>query len=276
MKQELCIIHEDPCKSVSQYMEVKMTDLFSLKGKRLLITGGTRGIGRAISLRFARAGATVIANYVRDVKAADSMKSELADQGLAIELCRADLTSPKGLERLSKCIGEAENSLDGIVHCAATGVHKKIDELTTRHFDWTYGLNIRAFFELVKIFKPILRKGACILAVSSKGAVNAIPSYSMVGSSKGALEAFSRHMAVELAPQGIRVNIIRPGSVLTDAWKEMPDSQERLDEARSRSPIGRLVTVDEVAQAAQFLCSDAASGIVGHTLVIDGGVGIVE
>ena len=253
-----------------------MTDLFSLKGKRFLITGGTRGIGRAISLRFARAGATIIANYVRDAKSAEALKYRAANEGLAIQLCRADLTSPKGLERLNISIGDADNSLDGMVHCAATGVHKKVEELTVRHFDWTYSLNIRSFFELVKIVKPILREGASILAVSSKGAVNAIPSYSMVGSSKGALEAFSRHMAVELAPQGIRVNIIRPGTVLTDAWEAMPDKKKRLDESRSRSPIGRLVTVDEVAQTAQFLCSDAASGIVGHTLVIDGGVGIVE
>ena len=182
-----------------------MTDIFSLKGKRFLITGGTRGIGRAISLRFARAGADVIANYVRDVKSADSLKAELADEGLEILSCRADLTSDKGLKRLKECLGNAEDSLDGMVHCAATGVHKKIDELTTRHFDWTYGLNIRSFFELVKMAIPLLKDGASILAVSSKGAVNAIPSYSMVGSSKGALEAFSRHMAVELAPQGIRV-----------------------------------------------------------------------
>jgi enoyl-[acyl-carrier protein] reductase III len=225
-----------------------------------LITGGTRGIGRAISLRFVRAGATVIANYVRNSKSAESLKSTAADEDLAVELCRADLTSAKGLERIKKSIGDTDNSLDGMVHCAATGVHNKVEELTVRQFDWTYSLNIRSFFELVKIVKPLLRDGACILAVSSKGAVNAIRSYSMVGSSKGALEAFARHMAVELAPQGIRVNIIRPGSVLTDAWKAMPDSQERLDESRNRSPIGRLVTADEVAQAVQFLCSDAASG----------------
>ena len=253
-----------------------MTDLFSLKGKRLLITGGTRGIGRAISLRFARAGAEIIANYVRDVKSADALQAEATEEGIKIELCRADLTSPKGLGKIKLSLGDADKSLDGLVHCAATGVHKKVEELTTRHFDWTFSLNVRAFLELVKLVQPRLRKDASILAISSKGAVNAIPSYSVVGSSKGALEALARHLAVELAPHGIRVNIIRPGSVLTDAWEAMPDKENRLDEARSRSPIGRLVTADEVAQAAQFLCSDAASGIVGHTLVVDGGVGIVE
>jgi enoyl-[acyl-carrier protein] reductase III len=253
-----------------------MTDLFSLKGKRFLITGGTRGIGRAISLRFARAGASVIANYVRDAKSAEALQAGAEEEGLALELCRADLTSPKGLDKIKAFLGDSEIGLDGLVHCAATGVHKKVAELTSRHFDWTFSLNIRAFFELAKLVQPGLKKGAGIIAISSKGAVNAIPSYSVVGSSKGALEAFARHLAVELAPQGIRVNIIRPGSVLTDAWEAMPDKEKRLGEAGSRSPIGRLVTADEVARAAQFLCSDAASGIVGHTLVIDGGVGIVE
>ena len=253
-----------------------MTDLFSLNGKQFLITGGTRGIGRAISLRFARAGAEIIANYIRDVKSADALQAEAAEEGLKIELCRADLTSPKGLDKINVFLGDADNGLDGLIHCAATGVHKKLEELTSRHFDWTFSLNVRAFFELVKLIQPRLREGASILAFSSKGAVKAIPSYSVVGSSKGALEAFARHMAVELAPRGIRVNIIRPGSVLTDAWEAMPDKEKRLAGAKSRSPIGRLVTADEVAQTAQFLCSDAASGIVGHTLVVDGGVGIVE
>jgi enoyl-[acyl-carrier protein] reductase III len=253
-----------------------MTDLFSLKGKRFLITGGTRGIGRAISLRFARAGAEIIANYVRDAKSAEALQAEATEEGLAIEFCRADLTSPKGLEKIKLSLGDDEKSLDGLVHCAATGVHKKVEELTTRHFDWTFSLNVRSFFELVKLVQPGLRDGGSILAISSKGAVNAISSYSVVGSSKGALEAFARHLSVEMAPKGIRVNIIRPGSVLTDAWETMPNKKKRLDEARARSPIGRLVTADEVAQAAQFLCSDAASGIVGHTLVVDGGGSLPE
>jgi enoyl-[acyl-carrier protein] reductase III len=253
-----------------------MDEIFSLKDKRYLITGGTRGIGRAVSLRFARAGALVIANYVRDKKSAEAFQAEANEEGFTIQLCRADLTSAKGMAKIQQLFEGGDIILDGLVHCAATGVHMKLEKLNTRHFDWTFSLNIRAFFELVKLLQPKFAQGASIMAVSSKGAATAVPSYSMIGSSKGALEAFSRHMAVELAPRGIRVNIIRPGTVLTDAWKAMPDSQERLDEARRRSPIGRLVTADEVAQAAQFLCSEAASGIVGHTLIVDGGIGVVE
>jgi enoyl-[acyl-carrier protein] reductase III len=252
-----------------------MYDKFSLTDKHILITGGTRGIGRAISLRFADAGAKVIANYVRDETSAEELKKMAENKGLSINICRADLTGRKGLEALINTIDENSIKLDALVHCAATGIHRLIDELTTRHFDWTFALNIRSFFELVKLLIPRFATGGSIIAISSQGALRAVPAYSIVGSSKGALEAFSRHLAVELMPKGIRVNILSPGSVLTDAWNAMPDKEKRIEETIHRMPLGRLVTPEEIAYAAQFLCSDASRGMVGHTLIVDGGAGIV-
>jgi NAD(P)-dependent dehydrogenase (short-subunit alcohol dehydrogenase family) len=247
---------------------------YALSG-RVLVTGGTRGIGRAISLRFARAGASVIANYVRNQKAADALKAAAEQEGLPIELCRADLTSPQGLALIQESIGDAGEPLSGLVHCAATGVHHPLAELTTRHFDWTFALNVRAFFELVKTLTDQFSNRSSIVAVSSMGAVRALPDYTLVGSSKGALEALARHLAIELAPRGIRVNILRPGSVETDAWEAIPDGKERLAAAIRRTPIGRLVTTEEVASAAQFLCSEAAAGVVGQTLIVDGGSAVM-
>ena len=252
-----------------------MNDLFSLKGRRVLVTGGTRGVGRAISLQFARAGASVIANYVRDSGAAEKLKADAAAEGCSIEPCRADLTTGKGLEQLMEFLGGRFSTVSGLVHCAATGVHRAFPELTLRHFDWTYALNVRAFFELVQRLLPRFETGASILAISSDGAVRAIPYYTLVGSSKGALESMVRHLAVELAPRGIRVNAISPGTVMTDAWEILPNREQRLADAIRRSPSGRLVTLDEVASAAQFLCSAAAGGIIGQTLVVDGGARIV-
>jgi len=253
-----------------------MADLFSLQGKRVLVTGGTRGIGRAISMRFARAGAEVLANYVRDPKSAEALSVEAAGEGLHIDLCRADLTSPKGMEQLVAHVQGRFPTLSTLVHCAATGVHRPLDQLTLRHFDWTFALNARAFFDLVLQLLPRFdARGASVLALSSDGATRAIPQYAVVGASKGALEALVRHMAVELAPRGIRVNTLSCGSVQTDAWKSMPDAEKRLTETCRRSPVGRLVTLDEVAWSAQFLCSDAAGGIVGQAVVVDGGVRIV-
>jgi NAD(P)-dependent dehydrogenase (short-subunit alcohol dehydrogenase family) len=247
---------------------------FSLQGKNVLVSGGTRGIGRAVSLQFARAGATVVSNYVRGQKAADSLLAQAQEEQLGLTLCRADLTIEKGLETIEQCVMGLKGGLHCLVHCAATGVHKPFKELTLRHYDWTFALNVRAFFELVRRLLLRFSAGASIVAVSSQGALRVVPAYSIVGASKGALEAMARHLAVELAPRGIRVNIIVPGAVATEAWASMPDAQTRLTELANRSPLGRLVTAEEVAQAASFLCSDAARAIIGQTLIVDGGAGL--
>lgn len=253
-----------------------MSDPFSLAGASVLVTGGTRGLGRAISLRLARAGATVVANYARHDEAAQALESRARTEGLALEVLRADLTLAKGLGLVKERMEQSGGDTVSIVHCAATGVHRPFEQLTAKHLDWTMSLNARAFFELVQALLPKLGEGSAVVAMSSAGAVRAVPAYTAVGTSKGALEAMARHLAVELAPRGVRVNVLSPGSVETDAWDAFPDREQRLAEALRRSPRGRLVSPDEVACAAQFLCSAASQGVIGHTLVVDGGMRIVE
>jgi enoyl-[acyl-carrier protein] reductase III len=247
---------------------------FHLQGK-FLVTGGTRGIGRAISTQFARAGASVFANYLRDEKSALSLKASAVRDGISIEVLRADITISGGLEQIEGRLRETGSTLRGLVHCAATGTHRDIASLTGRHLDWTFALNARALFDLVKRLLPLFDERASIVAISSMGASRAIPYYTAVGASKGALEALVRHLAIELAPRGIRANVLAPGAVATDAWKAIPDADARLAEAAARSPIRRLVTAEEVALCAQFLCSSAASGVNGQTLVVDGGAMIL-
>ncbi len=247
---------------------------FELHGT-FLVTGGTRGIGRAIAEQFARSGARVVANYLRNEKAALELQSACAREELPLTLCRADLTTPEGLTRVATEVRERGAPLSGIVHCAATGTHRPIDSLTGRHFDAIFALNARALFELVSRLLDQFDHQASILAISSMGATHAIPHYTAVGASKGALEALVRHLAVELAPRGIRANLLRPGAVETDAWKAIPDAAARLEVAARRSSIGRLVRPDELARCAQFLCSSAASGVNGQTLIVDGGTTVV-
>lgn len=247
---------------------------FTLSGT-FLITGGTRGIGRAISLRFAGAGAKVIANYLRNENAARELTALAESRKLPMTVCRADLTTPGGLAALDESIKQHAQPLAGLIHCAATGTHRPFTELTSRHLQWTMALNVSSFFELVKMNLPRFTAGSSIIALSSAGALRAVPNYSVIGASKGALESLARHLAVELAPRGIRVNIIAPGAVATEAWDAIPDRDNRLAEASGKSPLGRLATPSEVACAAHFLCSRAASGINGHTLVVDGGAGII-
>lgn len=218
----------------------------------------------------------MIANYVRNDREAEELRAIAEKEGLRIETCRADLTSSKGLDLIARAVSEGGPGLSGLVHCAATGVHKPVSELTPRHFDWTFALNVRAFFELVQRLRGSFLNDSSIVAVSSEGAVRSVPFYALVGSSKGALESLARHLATELAPSGIRVNILAPGSVRTDAWDGMPDGEKRMNESAMRSPLKRLVTPEEVAWAAHFLCSDAARGVIGHRLVVDGGTGVVQ
>lgn len=243
--------------------------MFALSGKRVLVTGGTRGIGRAISLHFARCGAEVIANYAHDEEAAQALAADAAAADLGIQLCRADLTTQEGKGRVLDALRPGQ--LSALIHCAATGVQRSLENLTLRHWDFTFALNLRAFFDLVTALLPRLGAGSTIVALSSEGASHAFPHYTLVGASKGGLEALCRHLALELAPKEIRVNVLSPGSVLTQAWNAFPDKEARLKEARARSPRGRLTTPEEVAYAAHFLCSDASAGLNGHTLVVDGG-----
>jgi NAD(P)-dependent dehydrogenase (short-subunit alcohol dehydrogenase family) len=250
------------------------TNPFELRGT-FLVTGGTRGIGGAISKQFSRAGGRVIANYLRDEKAALALKSMAEQEGLPMDVLRADVSTSEGQKQIEARVKEAGLPLCGLIHCAVIGTHRTIDSLTSRHFDWTFALNVRALFDLVKLLLPQFDGRACILAISSMGATRAIPHYTLVGASKGALEALIRHFAAELAPRGVRANILTPGAVATDAWKAIPDGEARLAEAGRRSPIGRLATVEELALCAQFLCSPAASAINGQTLIVDGGTMIL-
>jgi enoyl-[acyl-carrier protein] reductase III len=244
-------------------------DIFSLQGKRVFVAGGTRGIGAAISRHFAECGAEVIANYVRNETTARALADELDAQGRSIELCRADLTSRKGLQRIAAQLGE--RTLAALIFSAATGVHGRFDTLSTRHFDWTFALNVRAYFELVSLLHGRMESGSAIVALSSDGAERALPAYALIGASKGAMESLSRHLAVELADRAIRVNVLAPGAVPTEAWEAFPDKDERLQDTIARTPSGSLTTPQQVAHAAHFLCAEASRQVTGQTLVIDGG-----
>jgi enoyl-[acyl-carrier protein] reductase III len=135
-------------------------------------------------------------------------------------------------------------------------------------------LNVRSFLELAQQCRKRMTAGGAIVALSSEGAERGISTYSLVGASKGALESLCRHLAVEWGSAHVRVNVLSPGTVATDAWKALPGAEQRLRHAAERSPAGRLVTAEEAALTAQFLCSDAAAAISGITLVVDGGTRI--
>jgi enoyl-[acyl-carrier protein] reductase III len=240
-------------------------------GRCAVVTGGTRGIGRAISLSLAASGHRVIAIYARNREAAEDLSREAQAHGWDIHCLRADLTGSGGVSLVLSTIRERFPQLDILVHSAASGVHRKVNELSVKHLAWTFQVNLFALHELLLGAAPMIPQGGRIIGITSRGSVQVGPHYAAIGSSKGAMESLFRYYANEFAPLGIAVNLVCPGLVLTGALDAFPDREARIESSLSKTPTGRLTTPEDVASSVQFLCSPAASQIVGHTLVIDGG-----
>jgi enoyl-[acyl-carrier protein] reductase III len=240
----------------------------SFEGKSVLVTGGSRGIGKAISLRFAEQGARRIAvSYLRNDKAAEETADEIRKLGAEAVLLRGNLGDPDK----TKALLEEAGSLDVIVSNAATGVIRPFQELDEKHWDWTLNANARALFTIAREAAPAMPAGSSIVAISSLGADRVLDNYMLVGVSKATLEALVRYLAVELAPQDIRVNAVSAGLVETGALDHFPNREEMLRFYRERTPAGRLVEPEDVAEAVCFLASPAAAMVRGQTLVVDGG-----
>jgi enoyl-[acyl-carrier protein] reductase III len=248
--------------------------MFNLQGKIALVTGGSRGIGRAIALRLAGSGADVIVNYVRHRKDAEETAAAVEACGRRCLIIKANVANNDDVATMMQGITQTFARLDILVSNAASGVLKPALELTERHWNWAMDINARAMLTLVQQALPLMSRGARIMAVSSLGSVRAIENYTTVGASKAALESLVRHLAVELGPRGINVNTISAGAVDTDALKHFPNRDEILKAATERTPLGRLTTPGDVADVALFLCSDLAGMIQGQVITVDGGYAI--
>ena len=246
----------------------------SLKGKTALITGGSRGIGRAIGIRLSQYGVNIIINYVRQRRDAEATMAAIEKNGVSCLVVKANVARQDNVERMFAEIQEQYDTLDILVSNAASGVLKPAMELTQRHWDWSMDINARAMLTITQHTVPMMKDGGTVLAVSSLGAVRALPNYTVVGASKAALESLVRHLAIELGPMGITVNTVSAGVVDTDALKKFPNRDEMISVSLAKTPLGRLTTPDDVADLALFLCSDAASMIHGQVVVVDGGYAI--
>jgi enoyl-[acyl-carrier protein] reductase III len=239
----------------------------SFDGRSVLVTGGTRGIGKSIALRFAKLGAARIAlGYMRNDSAAEETAEEVRASGAEAILVRGNVASEKTVQRFA-----AEGPWDAIVHNAATGVIRPVLETEDKHWDWTLNANARALLSLARACASDMKPGSSIVGISSLGSSRVLDNYVLVGASKAALEAVVRYLAVELAPRGIRVNAVSAGLVETGALEYFPNREQMLSFFKARTPAKRLVEPDDVAAAVTFLCSPAAEMVRGHTLVVDGG-----
>jgi enoyl-[acyl-carrier protein] reductase III len=235
----------------------------------VFVSGGSRGIGRAIALRFARDGAKRVAiGYLRNDRAADETAGELQTLGAEPVLVRGNVTSDRVLAEVA-----ALGPLDALVHNAATGVIRPALETEDKHWDWTLNANARALLQLARVAAPSMPDGSSIVAISSLGAQRVLENYVLVGTSKAALESVVRYLAVELAPR-IRVNAVSGGVVETGALEHFPNREAMLEAGRS-NPVGRLVEPEDIAGAVMFLCSPDAAMIRGQTIVVDGGYSLL-
>jgi enoyl-[acyl-carrier protein] reductase III len=241
------------------------------EGASVLVTGGSRGIGKAIAMRFAELGAKQIGiGYMRNDTAAEQTADDLRGLGAEPLLIRGNVTS-------GRVLAEVENHgpWNVLVHNAATGVARPALETEDKHWDWTLGANARAFLSLARVAAPAMPKGSSIVGISSLGSIRVLENYVLVGTSKAALESLVRYLAVELAPRGIRVNAVSGGVVETGALEHFPNKDEMIASAQSRTPAGRLVLPSDIAGAVVFLCSEDADMVRGQTLIVDGGYSLL-
>jgi 3-oxoacyl-[acyl-carrier protein] reductase len=246
-----------------------------LQGKTALVTGASRGIGRASALALAGAGAEVLVHYNRGEVEAESAVEQIRDAGGRAEAVGGDLSTPDGAHALA---GEVRRligpRLDILAANAGITKSATIEETTVEDFDRLFAVNVRAPFFLVQQLLPLLGEGSSVILLSSGAARIVLGDIAAYAATKGAIETLTLHFAAALGPRGIRVNAVAPGVVQTDMSADFTQSEKARRQVLERQALQRLAEPDDIASAVAFLASDDARWITGHSLHVDGGSGL--
>lgn len=253
--------------------------MIDLRGRVALVTGASRGIGRACAIRLAEAGADVIVNFVTSQAAAAETADGIRALGRRSAVVKADVGELDDVRAMMQFIDDHFGKLDILVSNAATGGFRPLTAATVHNFEATMKTNVLAFILLVQQGLNLLKKAdgrAKVIALSSHGSHLALPMYGMIGGSKAALESLARHFALELGPQGINVNVVKAGLVDTDSSRKLPYAEEIFEATRKfKSMTGdRLLTAQDVANAVLYLASPLSDMVQGETLTVDGGTAV--
>ncbi|GAB3918748.1 SDR family oxidoreductase [Larkinella terrae] len=250
-----------------------MNSFWQLSGYRALVTGGTKGIGEAIVNQLLEFGAEVFI-VARDNDLLQQKLTKYRQSGFVVDGLAIDVSKIGAVAELIEIVKNRWGKLDILINNAGTNIRKPTIDYTTEEFDQLLNTNLRAGYELSKAAYPLLKasgKGS-IVFVSSVSGLTHTSSGSIYGMTKAALHQLTRNLAVEWAPDGIRVNTIAPWYVLTPLAEPVLTNPEKLEGILKRTPMGRTGKPEEIAAAVSFLCLPAAGYITGQTIAVDGGM----
>ncbi|MFL2665174.1 MAG: SDR family oxidoreductase [Dehalococcoidia bacterium] len=243
----------------------------NLSKKTAVITGGTRGIGKAISYELGRRGANVILNYLRNHKEAKKAQEELIDNKINCSIYRCNIGDIESIDKFYNKVQTEYKNIDILINNAASGVMKESKDLDVKHWDWTMDINARGTWYISKKLSTLMSNSGNIINISSPGSSMVLPNYFPIGVSKAAVEAITRYLSIELSDRNISVNSVSAGYVLTDALNHFPDSENVKKIARKATPAGRTITPNDVANVVAMLCGSDAEMIRGQNILVDGG-----
>jgi enoyl-[acyl-carrier protein] reductase III len=252
--------------------------MIHLDGKVALVTGASRGIGRACAIKYAQAGADVIINYVTSKGAAMEVAREVLGLGRRAYVIKADVSEEDDVECMMDFIAQNIGRLDIVVSNAATGGFRPLLATNARHFQTTMSTNVLSLVYLVRAALPLLQKSegrGKVVAISSHGSHMALPMYGLIGGSKAALESIARHLTLEVGDRGVNVNVVKAGLVETDSTRKIPFADRMFAGRTEKSMMGdRVLEADDVANVVLFLSSPLSDLVQGETLTVDGGAAI--